>query len=148
MVFAPTPTTALMLTHGKVRWVTFKCLTIHTKLLFDGADTKTPVEVASSPTPTPRASYFPQAQAADRSTKEQPVSPVPELIPDIFPIAVRRCGPPSILEIGENIPPRPFSTPPRISSRAEADVTWVALFTTSRPILRSTHPVLITRRGP
>jgi hypothetical protein len=88
-----------------------------------GEDTKTPVEVTSSPTSTPRASYFPQAQTADKSTKEHPSSPVPELIPDISPIALRGCGSPSILGVGENIPPRPFSTPPRISSRAEADIT-------------------------
>ena len=81
------------------------------------------MEGTSSPTSTPRASYFPQAQmylAADKSTKQQPASPVPELIPDISPIAAQGCGP-SLLNVRENMPPRPFSTPPRISSRAEAD---------------------------
>jgi len=91
-------------------------------------DIKTPIEatVTSSPTSTPRASYFPQAQthrAADMSTVQQPVPSVPELIPDLPPNAVGGRGSPSTLGVRENMPPRPFSTPPRISSRAETDIT-------------------------
>lgn len=87
------------------------------------------MEGTSSPTSTPRASYFPQAQtrlAAGKSTKQEPASPgVPELIPDIAPIALRRCGSPSVLGARDSMPPRPFSTPPRISSRASSDITCV-----------------------
>ncbi|KAF8500861.1 hypothetical protein F5888DRAFT_1308766 [Russula emetica] len=89
-------------------------------------DIKTPIEATSSPTSTPRASYFPQAQtnrAVDMSTVQQPVPSVPELIPDLSPIAVGGRGSPSALSVRENMPPRPFSTPPRISSRAETDIT-------------------------
>jgi len=88
-------------------------------------DIRAPIEATSSLTSTPRASHFPQAQAhraADTSTVEQPVPSVPELIPDLSPIAVRGRGSPSTLGARENMPPRPFSTPPRISSRAEADI--------------------------
>lgn len=44
--------------------------------------------------------------------------PVPELIPDTYPypVAPRGCGPPSLLVACGDLPPRPFSTPPRISS--------------------------------
>jgi len=84
----------------------------------------TPIEPASSPTTTPRASYFPQVEmraAVDKSA-EQLDSPTPELIPDISPIVARGYGPPPILGVREELPPRPFSTPPRINSRAEAVV--------------------------
>lgn len=67
---------------------------------------KTPIEATSSPTSTPRASYFPQAQT-HRAAE----------------MTVRGRGSPSTLGAGENMPPRPFSTPPRISSRAETDIT-------------------------
>jgi hypothetical protein len=127
-VLARTVTTVLTLTHGKVHWVTFKCPHKRTNLLNVTEDIKTPIEATSSPTSTPRASYFPQAQthrAADMSTVQQPVPSVPELIPDLSPIALRGRASPSTVSIKENIPPRPFSTPPRISSRAETDITCV-----------------------
>jgi len=79
----------------------------------------TPIESASSPTTTPRASYFPQVEmraAADKGAKQLDC-PTPELIPDISPIVAR--GPPPILGVREELPPRPFSTPPRINSRTE-----------------------------
>ena len=60
----------------------------------------------------------------------QPSPPVPELIPDIYPVAPRGCGPSSILSVREDLPPRPFSTPPRINSRggiATPNKTCVAL---------------------
>jgi hypothetical protein len=128
-VFARTVTTVLTLTRGKVRWVSFNCPHMHTDPLNVTDGIKTPIEATSSPTSTPRASYFPQAQthrAADMSTVQQPVPSVPELIPDLPPIALRGRASPSTLGVKENIPPRPFSTPPRISSRAETDITCVA----------------------
>ncbi|KAH9969740.1 hypothetical protein BC827DRAFT_29334 [Russula dissimulans] len=82
----------------------------------------TPIESASSATSTPRASYFPQVEmraGADKSARQSDTPPTPELIP-VSPVAARGCGPPSILGVREELPPRPFSTPPRISSRAEA----------------------------
>lgn len=80
---------------------------------------RTPIEATSSHTSTPRASHFPPVQMHDAST-DQPSPPVPELIPDIYPVATRGCAPPPILGVREELPPRPFSTPPRINSRGEA----------------------------
>jgi hypothetical protein len=115
----------------------------------DGTDdTGTPIEATSSHTSTPRASYFPPGQmdvAAEASTR-QPSPPLPELIPDIYPVAVRGCGPPSILGTREELPPRPFSTPPRIHSRAETATsmnTCVALSRYIRSGCCSTHAILV-----
>jgi len=89
-------------------------------------ETRTPIEATSSHTSTPRASHFPPEMhhlAANTSTAILPSSPVPELIPDIYPVAARGCRPSSILGVREELPPRPFSTPPRINSSAEAAAT-------------------------
>jgi hypothetical protein len=68
------------------------------------------------PIETPRASNFSQhvMAMADSSTRQTPVPamPIPELIPDISPIVLRGRGPLSP-RAKEDLPPRPFSTPPR-----------------------------------
>ena len=109
-------------------------------------ETRTPIEATSSHTSTPRASHFPP-EMADTSTAILPSSPVPELIPDIYPVAARGCRPSSILGVREELPPRPFSTPPRINSRAEAAATsmktCVALSIYGTHC-RDTHAIFIT----
>ncbi|KAH9047684.1 hypothetical protein EDB84DRAFT_440377 [Lactarius hengduanensis] len=87
----------------------------------DGSDdTETLIEGPSSPIVTPRASDFPQEQMADRSTKQiaLAMSPVPELVHDVSPMIL--SGRRLLSESRGELPPRPFSTPPRVSSRTEA----------------------------
>ncbi|KAI9433247.1 hypothetical protein BJY52DRAFT_1337897 [Lactarius psammicola] len=89
----------------------------------DGSDdTETLIEGPSSPIVTPRASDFPQEQMANRSTKQSAVamSPVPELVHDVSPMILPRRRLLAASGNREELPPRPFSTPPRVSSRTEA----------------------------
>lgn len=85
-------------------------------------DTETLIEGPSSPTIlTPRASNFPHEQMTDKSTKQLSVtmSPVTELVHDISPMVL--SGRRLLTASGSRgeLPPRPFSTPPRVSSRTE-----------------------------
>ena len=76
----------------------------------------------SSPIATPRASDFPRGQIADRSTKQLAMATpnIPEIVHDLSPIIL--SGRRLLATSGnrEDLPPRPFSTPPRVSSRTEA----------------------------
>lgn len=91
-------------------------------LYLDGSDdTETLIE-GPSPIVTPRASDFPQEQMVNRSTKQLAVamSPVPELVHDVSPMILPRRRLLMASGSREELPPRPFSTPPRVSSRTEA----------------------------
>ena len=76
----------------------------------------------SSPIATPRASDFPRGQIADRSTKQLAMAapPIPEIVYDLSSMIL--SGRQLLTTSGnrEELPPRPFSTPPRVSSRTEA----------------------------
>jgi hypothetical protein len=72
--------------------------------------------------------------------------PVPELIPDIYPVAARGRAPPSILGVREELPPRPFSTPPRINSRGDpaTSVKMCVALSLFGQSCRCTHTMFIT----
>jgi hypothetical protein len=86
-------------------------------LFLDGLDDDAESPL-SSPIATPRASDFPR----DRSTKQlaMDTSPIPEIVHDLSPMIL--SGRRLLRTSGsrEELPPRPFSTPPRVSSRTEA----------------------------
>lgn len=90
----------------------------------DGSDdAETLIEGPSSPIVTPRASDFPQEQMADSTTKQIVVAMsrhVPELVHDVSPMILSRRRQLTTSVSREELPPRPFSTPPRVSSRTEA----------------------------
>jgi len=83
-------------------------------------DTESLIEGPSSPIATPRASDFPRGQIADRNTKHLvvPTSPIPELVHDVSPMILSRRR--LLTGSREELPPRPFSTPPRVGSRTQA----------------------------
>ncbi|KAH9065300.1 hypothetical protein EDB87DRAFT_1048267 [Lactarius vividus] len=84
----------------------------------DGSDdTETLIEGPSSPIVTPRASDFPQEQMATKQIAIA-MSPLPELVHDVSPMVL--SGRRLLSGSREELPPRPFSTPPRVSSRTEA----------------------------
>jgi len=85
-------------------------------------DTETLIEGSSSPILTPRASHFPQEQVANKSTKQSAlaIAPVPELVHGVSPMILSRRRLLTASGSREELPPRPFSTPPRVSSRTEA----------------------------
>ncbi|KAI0270011.1 hypothetical protein BC834DRAFT_583473 [Gloeopeniophorella convolvens] len=105
---------------------------------------QTPSEMAFSPSATPRAATFSDEQTrvtAEKNRKQLTVAipPLPELVPDVSPIVLRGRGPRGSLRAREDLPARPFSTPPRVSSRAEA----FHLEKTNRlrhPLHRPDHP--------
>lgn len=82
-------------------------------------DTESPL---SSPIVTPRASDFPRGQIADRSTKQLAMATpsIPEIVHDLSPMILSGRRLLTTLGSREELPPRPFSTPPRVSSRTEA----------------------------
>jgi hypothetical protein len=109
-------------------------------------EVRTPIEATSSHTSTPRASHFPPAQMAQMDDAADGSLPVPELIPDIYPVAARGRAPPSILGVREELPPRPFSTPPRINSRGDpaTSVKMCVALSLFGQSCRCTHTMLIT----
>jgi len=82
-------------------------------------DTETLIE---GPSVTPRASDFPHEQMANKSPMQLAVAiyPVPELVHDVSPMILSRRRLLAVSGSREELPPRPFSTPPRVSSRREA----------------------------
>lgn len=90
-------------------------------LYLDGLDdTETLIEGPSSPIVTPRASDFPQEQMADKNIIQSAVAMSP-LVHDVSPMIL--SGRRRLLTASgsrEELPPRPFSTPPRVSSHTEA----------------------------
>ncbi|KAI0304309.1 hypothetical protein B0F90DRAFT_1235948 [Multifurca ochricompacta] len=104
-------------------------LTLETDIddIHDIHDIEIPIDTPSSPIATPRASDIPLEQTHVTKQLEMAATPVSELLPDISPIVLRRgCEPLSFLSVKEELPPRPFSTPPRLSSRKANSMEWSA----------------------
>jgi hypothetical protein len=100
-----------------LRLVVSSSLTLYLDRIDD--DTESPL---SSPIVTPRASDFPRGQIADRSTKQLAMATpsIPEIVHDLSPMILSGRRLLTTLGSREELPPRPFSTPPRVSSRTEA----------------------------